>query len=134
MWLNLAYQVLDTKVGSLYLEVPEITESLPAGNSFYVTPGMRLKIPTGTRFSFYTSLGGGFGKFHSVETISGGQLVSTYANTYRPVFDFAAGVDFRVAHWFSLRAEARDNVAPHGLSGVLGHNHPLLLYGFAFHN
>jgi len=132
--LSFGYQFLTLPNGSLLLEIPQTYVLQFAGNITFVTPGVRFKLPTATRFSPYAALGGGFGHFQTVASKVNGVLTTTSANTYRPALDFGGGVDFRVARWFSLRGEIRDFVTPHDLGGAAGHNHPVFLLGFAFHS
>jgi hypothetical protein len=137
---NFSYQLFSIHTGIVYLDVPEAiigNANIPGeggSNALFLTPGLRLKIPTGTRVSFYGALGAGFGYFHEVDVMTDGVLLATPAKTYRPAGDFGAGIDFRVACWFSLRGEARDFITAPGLGGAAGHNHPVFLVGFAFHS
>jgi hypothetical protein len=147
---NFGYQVASFSKGSLYVETPFVFEwsgsgtvSGAAGNpsvtsidhsSWYVLPGVRWKIPTGTRLSFYGALGGGV-QFVHVEDVflANQQVTSTKTTLAKPVLDFGIGMDVRVSRWLSLRVDARDyvhspasDVAPH-------YNHAAIFAGFAFH-
>ncbi len=143
------YQFTSTKAGSLYLETPLTIVSNssatvmggPAGGSvsslnrraFYFTPGIRYKIPTGTRISFYAALGGGLATYNERDTVVNGQVTATNASSYHPALDFGGGIDLRLARWMSLRGEARDFVSTAGLGGTVGNNHGVFLFGLAFH-
>ena len=143
--LNYGYQFAATKVGNLYLETPatfvfDPNASVDRGtvvaqdrNTSYFTPGLRLKIPTGTRLSFYAALGGGVANFHEVDVVVNGQVLAAVNSTLRPALDFGGGLDFRISRWFSLRADVRDFVSAAGFGGSTGHNHTVAVFGFAFH-
>jgi hypothetical protein len=144
------YQTATFSAGSLYLELPliwlwrgsgsvtasEETSGSISGisrNSWYVLPGVRWKIPTGTRMSFYPAIGGGVGIFHQQETVIANSLVNvTAATATKPVFDFGGGIDLRISRWLSLRLDVRDYVHHPGF-GTGGLNHPSALAGVAFH-
>jgi hypothetical protein len=141
-----AKQFYSTPAGNLYVELPitfgpHQSATIPGGTaggldraSTYFTPGLRLKIPTATRISFYGAVGGGIVIYGEKDAVINGQLTAATDPSFgHPVADFAGGVDLRLSHWVSLRAEGRDFIAPAGLGGTAGHNHPLFLLGFAFH-
>ncbi len=144
--VSYGYQFAATKVGNLFLEIPNtfvfnpvavavLPGSVSVGDrsSWYLTPGVRLKIPTGTRLSFYGAAGGGFGRYHETDTVVNGQISVKADSTFHPVFDFGGGADLRVARWLSLRGDVRDFVSSAGLGGTTGHNHAIFVFGIAFH-
>jgi opacity protein-like surface antigen len=145
MQVGFGYQLTSTKTGNLYLEVPSTfvfsdssTVSTTSVNTldrhiWYFTPGVRFKVPTGTRFSFYGVLGGGFANFNERDVVLNGQAIAVDSPTFAPALDVGGGIDFRVSRWLSLRAEGRDFVSGSGYGGTTGHNHPVALFGFAFH-
>jgi len=133
-----AHQFHTISIGNLFVEVP-ITFAgkdtpLVLRSNAYFTPGVRLKIPTGTRVSFYAALGGGMVINGEKDTIVNGQLTArTDPTIASPVADVGAGIDLRLSRFVSLRAEGRDFITPAGLGGTTGHNHTLFLGGIAFH-
>lgn len=144
------YQMTTLPVGSLYFELPLILDWKGSGsvnasqeapgsivgvsrNTWYVIPGVRWKIPTGTRLSLYTAVGGGAGIFHQQETsIDNPTVLVSAATATKPVLDFGGGIDLRVSRWMSLRLDIRDYVHNPGF-GSGGLNHPAILAGVAFH-
>ncbi len=150
MQVNFGYQVAAFSKGSLYVETPFIfvwsgsgTVSGAEGNpsvtstdhsAWYVLPGVRWKIPTGTRLSFYTALGGGVAFIREQDVLLANQQVTTTNYTLvKPVLDFGGGIDVRISRWLSLRTEARDYVHSPGSNVTSGHNHLQLMLGIAFH-
>lgn len=77
-------------------------------SSFFVTPGVRLKIFADTAVAPWVSFGGGFGHFsESSELLFGGPNPGKTGTT-TGVYQFGAGLDVKVLHWLKLRAEIRD--------------------------
>ena len=90
---NFGYQVADFSAGSLYVETPFVfvwrgsgTVSGVTGapsvtsidhSAWYILPGVRWRIPTGTRLSFYTALGGGVAFIHEADVFLANQQVTT---------------------------------------------------------
>jgi hypothetical protein len=100
----------------------------------YFTPGVRFKIPAGTRVSFYGALGGGYIIDNEKDTLIDGQLTAVQdPSGVHPAADFGGGVDLRLNHLVSLRVDGRDYITPVGLGGTAGRNHPLFVAGIAFH-
>jgi len=144
-----AYQFTSTKIGSLYVETPltfvfNVSGTFMGGSvggsvsslnrgAYYFTPGVRYKIPTGTRISFYAALGGGPATYNERDSVVNGQVTATNATSFHPALDFGGGIDLRLARWLSLRGEARDFVSTAGLGGTVGRNHGVFLFGLAFH-
>ena len=148
--LDFGYQAAAFSKGSLYVELPLVfvwrgsgTVSGAAGapavmsidnSSWYVLPGVRWKIPTGTRISFYGALGGGAAFIHQQDVSLANQLVTTTNNTLvKPVLDFGGGIDLRISRWLSLRLDARDYVHSPGSNVTSGYNHAGVFAGVAFH-
>lgn len=133
------HQVLSTAAGNLYFELPMTFVFSPSDATIdsaatYFTPGVRFKIPTGTRISFYGAVGGGAALYNERDTLINGQLTATQDMAIgHPVLDVGGGADLRLSRFLSLRAEGRDFIAPAGLGGTAGHNHLVFLAGFAFH-
>jgi len=143
--LAYGYQVVSAKAGSLYLEVPQTfvfysqgtvqgsTVSSIDRDNTYFTPGVRFKIPTGTRVSFYGAAGVGIAIFGEKDTVVDGQVIATNASVVHFAGDVGGGIDLRISRWFSLKAEVRDFISARGYGGTTGHNHPVFIAGFAFH-
>jgi hypothetical protein len=133
-----AHQVHSAAIGNLFVEMP-ITFAgkdtpLVLRSNTYFTPGIRLKIPTRTRISFYAALGGGMVINGEKDTLVNGQLTARTDPTVASLAaDFGGGIDLRLSRLFSLRVEGRDFITPAGLGGTLGHNHAVFLAGIAVH-
>jgi hypothetical protein len=144
--ISYGYQVATTAAGNLFIELPStfvfglsgtvangVVSSLDR-DTWYTTPGVRFKIPTGTRISFYGVLGVGAAFYNERDSVVSGQLVATHSNTTaQPALDVGGGIDFRISRWLSLRADERDFVSAAGYGGTAGHNHLQFLMGVAFH-
>lgn len=103
-------------------------------NDFSIlTPGVRLHVPVGSRVSFYGAAGAGFGSFRIQEVIVSSGVQISSRRTSHGVFDFGGGMDFRLTRLLSLRGEVRDYVTGRELGGVRGRNHPIYVFGLAFH-
>jgi hypothetical protein len=120
--LTYGRQLASARSMALYFEVPalaiplqDITASkgaVPANyDSFFVTPGLRVKLAPSARVSPWLSAGGGYALFdESANRIDGTH--NTTRGTSGAAVQFGGGVDFRapiqVLFPISLRAEARD--------------------------
>lgn len=102
------------------------------GTDWYSTPGVRFKIPTGTRLSFYLAGGGGVAStFQNYNVVNGMVVASSSGHTIHPAGDAAGGIDLRISRWFSLRAEARgffSSPSPENRT-----TRGVALFGIAFH-
>jgi hypothetical protein len=134
-----AYRLYSNAAGSLYLELPfaNVFSGEVAGISrgaWYFTPGVRFRIPTKTRVSFYGALGGGFALFDEKDALMNGQLTATEdPSGSHAAADFGGGIDLRLNRFMSLRVDGRDYITPAGLGGTTGRNHPVFVAGVAFH-
>jgi len=138
-------QLVSTKAGALYLELPQTFVFALSGtvqgstltsldrNSWYFTPGVRFRVPTGTRFSFYGVLGGGLATFNERDNTINGQIVASSHTSFHPALETGGGIDVRISRWLSLRGEGRDFISAAGFGGTSGHNHVIFLAGVAFH-
>lgn len=137
---NVAGRIFGVPLANLYVEVPVIaTFGLNAGvdcarssgavceySSWFVTPGLRLKLAPEFPVSPYFVVGGGFGRFKT-QLADGGTDTETTG-----VFNVGGGTDFKVAPFLSLRGEVRDLYAGRprlGLEEILGRQHNLLVTG-----
>jgi hypothetical protein len=122
-----------------YVEVPLtfVSSGSAAGlsrGSNYFTPGVRLKVPMGSRVFFYAAADGGFAQFSNKDTVINGQLTAMDDPSIgHPAAGFGGGVDLLVHSFVSLRLEGRDYITPSGLGGTTGRNHALFAAGIVFH-
>ena len=108
--INPAHRLINGEVAELYVEVPltwafKNTRDDPAADlrdhysSFFVTPGLKLKVLPQLPISPYGFVGAGLARFHDSDT---GQVSNENA------VDYGAGVDWKLAPFISLRGELRD--------------------------
>jgi hypothetical protein len=136
-----AFLLHSNEAGKLnwYAEVPltffhaeEVADIERVGD--YFTPGIRLKIATKTRISFYGVVGGGWAQYNEKDALLNGQLTAAAdAATGHPAADVGGGIDLRLNQFVSLRLDGRDYITPPGFGGTTGRNHPLFAAGIAFH-
>ncbi len=101
--------------------------------TFFLTPGIRFKVPVASRVSLYGVLGGGYGAFRRFELDVNSPNQLRARPTLRGVYDFGGGIDVRLSRLWSLRAETRDFVGGKGLDGATGRHHVYVLGGIALH-
>jgi len=75
--------------------------------SLYLTPGLRLKLFPGSRFSPWGAIGGGYALYEASAHLSNGQNM-TNKLLNRGVFDYGGGLDYRLFRFIGLRGEVRD--------------------------
>ncbi len=139
---NFAHRIAHVPFVGLYFEVPVVvapksTINITASDysSLFVTPGLKLKFAPSFPISPYLAGGVGFARFHTGASVIGSDQTSTKA-----VFDIGGGLDFKIAPFFSARAEVRDfysglpdfNLVSNGLSGRQNNVVPQLGLVFRF--
>lgn len=107
--LNYAHRLFHLPLVSIYGEIPFVAgydSSISVAdlarenyNSYYVTPGVKVKFAPGFIVSPYLAAGVGWSHFSSTQT---------NASDNKFAADFAGGLDFKVFPFVSLRLEARD--------------------------
>lgn len=127
---------------SLWFDIPLVivsgshqTATIPGSisqSAFMVVPAVRLMLPLSSRISVYASAGGGGAFFDYPAIEASAPPLSTNTVTHGAL-RFGGGVDFRLAHFFSLRVDVTDYVTGRGLVGVAGPNHLLPTFGFVLH-
>ena len=131
--INFAWQVLGTRAGSLYVELPFVVtghegSDVPILNRGLIafTPGVKFKVSLGARVTPYVVLGGGVASF-------GSSIGDVTNRVTRGVFDFGGGVGFRLTRLISLRAEVRDLIGRASAAAFPGLNHPIAQLGVGLH-
>jgi hypothetical protein len=119
--VNYARQVLDTRAGELYVELPFVWGGTART---FVTPGVRFKLATPSRVSPFGAIGAGVATF-------GGKLVPNRRTT--GAFEFGGGFDVRFSRLTSFRCEVRDFLTPRGANGLAARNHPIFSVGIGLH-
>ena len=117
--VNVAVRLYNAHLAALYVEVPfagtpktSLTSSNPFApgdySSFFITPGLKLKVLPGAPVSPYAFAGAGYARFHEGSTLANGSPNPSASGTGRGAFDFGGGVDWKVFPFISLRGEVRD--------------------------
>jgi len=117
--VNFAARLYSVHLAALYVEVPfagtpktGVTSSNPFSpsdySSFFITPGLKLKILPGAPVSPYGFVGAGYARFHSSASLINGQPNTDSQGASRGAVDFGAGADWKVVPFFSVRGEVRD--------------------------
>ncbi len=125
--VNYAREVLGTKAGSLFVEIPVgLIGNTISQPSIAVIPGIRFKFATHSRLSFYTALGFGCLSFGPSPV---------HARTLSGAMDAAGAIDIRVTKLVSIRGETREYLTapqPEG-SRLPGRNHIVIGIGVGLH-
>jgi hypothetical protein len=117
--LNYARRFFDARLAALYFEVPlagtprtkvTTTNALSPNSysSIFFTPGIKLKLLPGRKYSPFAVMGVGLAHFRESDTTIDGQPNPDRTTKTDAVFDFGFGVDIRVLSIFSIRGEVRD--------------------------
>ena len=116
--INYGHRFLGARIAALYGEIEFVaipnrsvtsaTATVPQSYaSLYLTPGLRLKFFSSSRFSPWAAIGGGYALYQQSAKFSNGQN-DTDKFLNRGVFDYGGGLDFRLFRFIGLRAEVRD--------------------------
>ena len=143
---SFAWQVVDSKAGGLYVEIPfnfagytsaNTRDGVARGgtNSYLFTPGLRFKFSLRSRVSLYAAFGGGLGVYGVKYIYYAGPYTGTIVenHTTSGVIDFGGGVDYRLTKLLSLRGETRDYVSRRVLGPGSGRNFVLVEAGIGLH-
>jgi len=117
--LNYAGRLVDAKLAALYIEVPfagtprtKVTTtnvlSPRSYSSIFFTPGLKLKLLPGGKYSPFVSIGYGIAHFKESQTTVANQPNPGRRNTTDGVFDIGFGLDVKVISRLSIRGEVRD--------------------------
>jgi hypothetical protein len=117
--LNYARRLFDARVAALYFEVPfagtprtkvKTTNALSPNtySSIFFTPGIKLKLLPGRKYSPFATMGGGLAHFREGDTTIDNQPNADRRSTTDAVFAFGFGLDVKVRSILSIRGEVRD--------------------------
>ena len=117
--LNYARRFFDAKVAALYVEVPfagtprtkvKTTNALSPNtySSIFFTPGIKLKLLPGGKYSPFAVMGGGLAHFREGDTTIDNQANPDRKTTTDAVVVFGFGLDVKVRSILSIRGEVRD--------------------------
>ena len=117
--ISYAGRLLDARVAALYFELPLAgtprtkvkTTNVLSPNSYssiFFTPGLKLKLLPGRKYSPFASLGFGMARFNESDETIDNQPNPNGGSTTNGVFAFGFGLDVRVVSILSIRGEVRD--------------------------
>ena len=117
--LNYARRIFDARIAALYFEVPfagtprtkvKTTNALSPNtySSIFFTPGIKLKLLPGGKYSPFAVMGGGLAHFRESDTTIDNQPNPDRRSTTDAVFAFGFGLDVKVRSILSIRGEVRD--------------------------
>jgi opacity protein-like surface antigen len=117
--INYARRLFDARLAALYFEVPFAatprtkvrTDNVLSPRSYssvFFTPGIKLKLLPGSKYSPYAMAGVGLAHMRESETRISGDPNTDRATKTETVFNFGFGLDIRLASIVSLRGEVRD--------------------------
>lgn len=117
--INYAGRLLDARLAALYFEIPlagtprtnvKTTNALSPNSysSIFFTPGLKLKLLPGRKYSPFATMGFGVSHFkESDETVDNQPNPNRNSET-NGVFAFGFGLDVKVVSILSIRGEVRD--------------------------
>lgn len=117
--INYAGRLLDARLAALYFELPlagtprtkvKTTNALSPGSysSIFFTPGIKLKLLPGRKYSPFATMGFGLAHFSESDTTVANQPNLNQSSGTNAVFAFGFGLDVRVVSILSIRGEVRD--------------------------
>ncbi len=117
--INYARRFFDGRLAALYFEFPfagtprtriETTNALSPNSysSIYFTPGIKLKLLPGARYSPFAMVGVGIARFKEGNTLENNQPNPDPDSGATGVFDAGVGLDVRLISILSLRGQFRN--------------------------
>jgi opacity protein-like surface antigen len=117
--ISYAERLLNAHLAALYFEVPlagtprtkvKTTNALSPGSysSIFFTPGIKLKLLPGGKYSPFATVGVGLAHFSESDTTIANQPNPNRSSNTNAVFAFGFGLDVRVVSILSIRGEVRD--------------------------
>lgn len=117
--ISYARRLLDARLAALYFEVPLAgtprtkvkTTNVLAPNSYssiFFTPGFKLKLLPGRKYSPFATMGFGLSHFNESDSTIDDQPNPNETSETNGVFAFGFGLDVRVYSILSIRGEVRD--------------------------
>lgn len=114
-----AQRLIDARLAALYFEVPlagtprttiKTTNALSPSSysSIFFTPGIKVKLLPGGKYSPFATMGAGLAHFREGDTTIDNQPVADRISKNDAVFVFGFGLDVKVRSILSIRGEVRD--------------------------
>lgn len=141
--LSYAQRLLDAKLAALYFEIPLAGTPRTKVNtqnaltpktysSLFFTPGVKLKLLPGRKYSPFALMGVGLAHFREGDTRTNNQPNPNPSARTDAVFDFGFGLDVRLIRVLSIRGEVRDFYAelpPLSVRALSDRQHNALISG-----
>ena len=141
--LNYARRLVDAKLAALYFEIPfagtprtRVTTanalSPRSYSSIFFTPGLKLKLLPGRKYSPFAVIGLGLAHYRESDTRINDQPNLDRKTTTDGVFDFGFGLDVKVISVLSIRGEVRDfytDLPPLNVRALSDRQHNALISG-----
>ncbi|HWP44197.1 MAG TPA: hypothetical protein VNO14_13220 [Blastocatellia bacterium] len=117
--LSYAQRFFDGRLAALYFEFPftatpdtdiDTSNALSprSYSSLFITPGIKLKLLPGLKYSPYLAAGVGYARFDESDTRVDNQPNTGDRGTNRAAYTIGGGLDVKVFPFLSLRGEVRD--------------------------
>ncbi len=117
--LSYAQRLLDARLAALYFEIPlagtprtkvKTTNALSPNSysSIFFTPGIKLKLLPGGKYSPFATVGVGLSHFRESDSTVSNQPTPNRSTETDGVFAFGFGLDVKVVSRLSIRGEVRD--------------------------
>jgi hypothetical protein len=117
--IGYARRILDAKLAALYFELPLAgtprtkvkTTNVLSPNSYssvFFTPGLKLKLLPGRKYSPFATMGLGLARFNESDETIGNLPNPNQGSETNGVFAFGFGLDVRVISILSIRGQVRD--------------------------
>ena len=131
--VSFAYQLHASKIADLYVDLPvawkfagtatvaQNSVAALSNNTFYFTPGVRVKFNVHPRLGLFVVGGVGVGTaVDYVAQVENGSVFVTENRANKLVGEAGAGLDFRLTKLLSLRVEEREFFRASQASGIFG--------------
>jgi opacity protein-like surface antigen len=117
--LGYAQRLIDARIAALYFEVPlagtprttiKTTNAVSPGSysSIFFTPGLKIKLLPGGKYSPFATIGVGLAHFREGDTTISDQPNLNRNSENDSVFAFGFGLDVKVLSRLSIRGQVRD--------------------------
>jgi len=117
--INYAERLFDARLAALYFEIPlagtprtkvKTTNALSPNSysSIFFTPGIKLKLLPGGKYSPFATMGVGLAHFREGDATVANQPTPNRSSETNAVFAFGFGLDVKVVSILSIRGEVRD--------------------------
>lgn len=139
--ISYARRLLDARLAALYFELPlagtprtkvKTTNALSPNSysSIFFTPGIKLKLLPGRKYSPFATMGFGVARFNEGDETIANQPNPNRSSETNGVFAFGFGLDVKVVSILSIRGEVRDfyaDLPPLNVRALIDRQHNALI-------